>query len=430
MAESMNKRIRKRTYYEIDIITISPLCIGNGESYETDADVLRNGMGDVFVPGTSLAGAFRNYHEVKKNENGIYGFSKDEDGRMSSLFISDLYFETEGQELSVRDMVSLTEDKSVENKFDGEVLERGAKGKIRIELLEREGDPEDGNAMVEDLICAINEGEIRFGSKKNRGYGRFSVESVSVVSFTEKERQQWIDFLAQNKKTDGTKKSFDEWKKEITTPEKKYIKVRVPLKLTGGISIRRYSTQPGKADYEQLTSKGEPVIPGSSWNGAIRHDARRILRELGMKQEKAEQYIDSWFGNVKTKEDTNARQSMIVISESILKDAVAVPMTRNKINRFTAGTKDGALYTELSYFGGITELEYMLPKEAVEDYRKIIAIMEIVAKDIANGYVAIGGQTAVGRGIFEGRGEPEYSEDVDIDKCMNELYEAVTGGAV
>lgn len=430
MAESINKRIRKRTYYEIGIKTISPLNIGNGDSYETDADVLRNSSGDVFVPGTSLAGAFRNYHEVKKNEKGIYGFSSDEDGRMSSLFISDLYFETEGQDLSVRDMVSLTEEKSVENKFDGEILERGAQGKIQIELVERDGDPEDGSHMVEDLICAIEQGEIRFGSKKNRGYGRFTVESVSVISFTKEDRQEWIDFLTQNKEFQGPLKSYEEWKKGITIPEKKYIKVVVPLKLTGGISIRRYSTQPGKADYEQLTSKGVPVIPGSSWNGAIRHDARRILRELGMKQEKAEQYIDSWFGNVKTKEDTNARQSMIVISESILKDAVAVPMTRNKINRFTAGTKDCALYTELSYFGGTTELEYMIPKEEIEDCRKIIAIMEIVVKDIAKGYVAIGGQTAVGRGIFEGIGEPQYSENIDKEKCMNEFYEVIIGGAV
>ena len=92
--------------------------------------------------------------------------------------------------------------------------------------------------------------------------------------------------------------------------------------------------------------------------------------------------------------------------------------------------QETVLEKTIHVFDGDDDCAHIIVVTDTEDYRKIIAIMEIVAKDIANGYVAIGGQTAVGRGIFEGRGEPEYSEDVDIKKCMNELYEAVTGGAV
>lgn len=430
MANSVNRKIRKRTYYEIVIKTASPLNVGNSDSYETDADVLRNSKGEVFVPGTSLAGAFRNYHGVGKTEGGIYGFSKDEDGRMSSLFISDLYFNEKDLEVSVRDQVSLTDDKGVENKFDGEILERNAVGTIFLELVEREGDPDDWERWVENLICAMEDGEIRFGAKKTRGYGRFQIESVNSASFTKDNRDEWIQFLEAGKKMPQSSRNFKQWKSTITPPDKKFIKVTVPLKLTGGISIRRYSTQPGKADYEQITSKGVPVIPGTSWNGAIRQDAYRILKELGVKTEFAEQYISRWFGNVKTKDDIDARQSMIVIGESILSSATAVPMTRNKINRFTAGTKDGALYTELSYFGGTTKLEYMVPKSLKEDYKKILALMELVIMDISKGYVAIGGQAAVGRGVFEENGEITYSEAIDITECRKELYELVKGGAV
>ena len=428
MAENTNRKIRKRTYYEIAIKTASPLIIGNGENFETDMDILRNSEGCVFVPGTSLAGAFRGYHETKKKENELYGYSSKEDGRMSSLYISDLYFAQDSQVISVRDHVRLSEDKGVENKYDGEILERGATGTLRIELVEREGDPEDWEQQIAELICAIHDGEIRFGFKKNRGNGRFLVESVNTVSFTMAERSAWVAYMAEGKWPHPAK-AFAEWRREKKEPEKNYIRVRVPLRLTGGISIRRYSTRPGKADYEQLTSKGVPVIPGSSWNGAIRHDVLRILKELGMSAERAEQYTGCWFGDIKTKENKTSKQSMIVIAESLLTDATPVPTTRNKINRFTAGTKDGALYTELSYFGGTTVLEYMIPKKEAEDYRKILAMMELAVKDIANGYTAIGGQTAVGRGIFEGAGEIEYSEDVDRQACFKELYELIRGGA-
>ncbi len=77
-------------------------------------------------------------------------------------------------------------------------------------------------------------------------------------------------------------------------------------------------------------------------------------------------------------------------------------MTRNQINRFDASTKDGALYTERSNFEGNTSLEIMVRKEQSLDYEALIGVLQIVIKDIQNGYLAIGGETSVGRGIFSG----------------------------
>ena len=73
----MCNKICKRIYYAIDVQLKSPLCISNGEDYYTDADVLTNGNGEYFVPGTSLAGAFRNYLNNKNEFCFYFGYLLD-----------------------------------------------------------------------------------------------------------------------------------------------------------------------------------------------------------------------------------------------------------------------------------------------------------------------------------------------------------------
>ena len=41
----------------------TPFMIGSGESEGSDVDILRNKLGEVFIPGTSLAGVCRDYLE-------------------------------------------------------------------------------------------------------------------------------------------------------------------------------------------------------------------------------------------------------------------------------------------------------------------------------------------------------------------------------
>lgn len=95
---------------------------------------------------------------------------------------------------------------------------------------------------------------------------------------------------------------------------------------------------------------------------------------------------------------------MIVIGESVLKNSVPLVTTRNKINRFSAATVDGALYTEKAYFGGETQLEIKIRKDKENCYQLLAAMLSFVAADIVRGYLSVGGQTAIGRGIFEGNG--------------------------
>lgn len=456
-----NQRIRTRKYYALRISLDSPLCVSGGQSENTDSDVLVNGKGEVFVPGTSLAGAMRNYLELDKKTRGIFGYSDGDDGRMSSVFVSDLYFDR--TVVSVRDGVALSAGKTVENKFDMQIIETGASGTVFLNYIVREGDSEDlFERDITDIFLALQNGTIRIGANKNRGFGRIRVETVFQRKFSCEadgfDVDEWLDFLRNEKNLScyTTQEAFEQWAcKQTAHTAEKYIRIRVPLRLTGGISIRKYSARPQMADFEHITCNGSPVIPGSSWNGAIRADVRDILLSLGMTESDAAKKLKIWFGSVgkgKAKKRPAIRengtgtsdenrgaepeesQSRVVIGESVISGAVCLPMTRNRINRFDASTKDGALYSEIAYFGGRTDLEIMVRKDDAkkeEDtaYHALLAVLDMVINDIRGGYVPVGGQVAVGRGIFAADDEKEvlYSEEVSMDRCREELYSLAAG---
>lgn len=428
-------KIIKRYYINAEIRLETPLTISNGDNEYTDSDVLRNSAGEIFIPGTALAGAFRNFLNKKKNMKCSFGYSANKkigkndinEGSMSRIYISDIYFNN--TEISVRDGVKLNEDKTVNNKFDYEIVEAGVSSILKIERVVREEDEDKDTALNEiaKILYALNKGEIRLGSKRNRGFGWVKVDKVYLYEFGADNMKEWIKYCKEpvilNKE-----KIWEDWKQDVNATGK-YFSIKIPLKLQGGISIRRYSAKPNEADYEHITvtdknGKKIPVIPGTSWSGAIRAGIKDILKELSISDVGLK--IKNWFGDVdENKED--AYQSNIVIKESVLRNSTMLPICRNRVNRFDASTVDGALYSEISYFGGETELEILIRNTIKEDgsdeygSKALVGATILVAEEIEQGYIAVGGQTAVGRGIFEKNGEIQYSTNISRESCLKEL---------
>lgn len=175
-------RIIKRKVIYVQVQLTAPLSVSSGENEWTDSDVLRDKAGTPFVTGSSLAGAMRAYLGKKKNEAGMMGYSgKDKNqediGKMSSLFVSDLSFDEETT-AGVRDGVALNQNKTAksQSKFDIEMIEAGAKAHFYMELVVREGDDESEMMQeIANIFNGIQSGEIRIGSKKTRGFGKFQL---------------------------------------------------------------------------------------------------------------------------------------------------------------------------------------------------------------------------------------------------------------
>ena len=158
------KNVLKRQVFYIQIQLESPLNVASGEDEWTDADILRDFEGNPFVSGSSLAGAMRAYVGERENEWNLFGYSADDtNGKMSSLFISDLIFDEEAV-MGIRDGVGLNENKVAKagSKYDMEILETGMKGHFYLELVIREGDDEEAMlCALSSVFAGIQQGEIR-----------------------------------------------------------------------------------------------------------------------------------------------------------------------------------------------------------------------------------------------------------------------------
>ena len=72
----------------------------------------------------------------------------------------------------------------------------------------------------------------------------------------------------------------------------------------------------------------------------------------------------------------------------------------------------------------------MVRKDAAGEYKAILGLLFLVIRDIQNGYVAVGGQVAVGRGIFAADEDRSMtcSEEITEQECLAALYASVKGG--
>ena len=420
----------------------SPLCVSSGEGTAADKDVILDYKGRPFIPGTSIAGALRAYLPEKERKSA-FGYADANASCESQIIVYDAPIE-QGY-ISVRDGVALDSGKIAEDtaKYDYEIVETGALVTIRLQLTRHKpirnpdaadktppAQPAGIDTLIESargLINGITNGDIRFGAKKTRGLGRLALRKALCEDFTQENARDYINF-----KWSDMKKPF------ILTDgfQSKMRKYVIPLELLGGLSIRSYSSRIDGPDFTQLSIKNgrtnSPVIPGSTWNGAFRHRAYDILTELGLSRDDAEKKLRLAFGEKAESDkagDVKGGASRIVFSESIIKNGKWAPVTRNRINRFDGSTMKGALYTELSYFGGECALEVFMPEDSGFDWMWGLVLLTL--KDLENGFLAIGGQTAVGRGLF-GVTKPlgEIIAGNDQQKYIDALNMALGSGGI
>lgn len=427
-SENKMNQILKREVIFVQIQFVSPLSVSSGENEWTDSDVLRDGEGNPFVSGSSLAGAMRAYLEKGKKDICWMGYSGNE-GKMSSLFVSDLAFD-ENVELNVRDGVALDENKTAisQSKYEMEILEAGAKAHFYIELVLRsEDDEEQIHKEMAFIFNGMEAGELRLGCKKTRGFGGFKLLNVARQIYS---KDNYLEYRnAYNPETyQNQQNELEDWL-SISSGKTKMIHLEVPLKLEGGISIRQYAARKNEPDYVQLTDNGKPVIPGSSFAGAIRHHIEGILRQLESDGHKPPKRIsdimDTSFGYV---DEQNAHISNVIFSEAVIEGARPLTMVRTGVSRFESAVKDGALYKERTFVDGHFVLKIDVRKGMYpEDAKWILGLLLLAVKDLQNGFLAVGGQTAIGRGIFSSDGllridGEEGIEDQFIRDILENMY--------
>lgn len=401
----MNKNpIVKRIFYYLQIKTTSPLSIGNGEDENTDNDLLLDGQGKPFIPGTSIAGVISRYTRINIELEG-------NDYKQSPVYVSDARVSSSTTVYTdIRDGVSLDDNRIAKDgsKYDFEVVRTNTFFDFRIEVVVRKNDTIDMKKGIEDFIRYLCNGEVSFGGKTTRGYGAVELEKVYCREFTQNNVNDYLKFDPY--KLDNYKDyevSLDQLKIDIS----KYHLLKVHMRQNGGLIIRKYTTKPNDVDYEQIRlDDTTALIPGTSWAGPLRKQFHFYNQQITGN----DAIENQWFGYVDTLTGT-AQKSKIIIKESMLREGVFKEVARNKIDRFTGGTVETALFEERPYFNGETTLTIAVPKEDGADYILGLFVLFIL-KDLRNGFMALGGEVSIGRGLFDFN-----DEDMTIDnKSINE----------
>ncbi len=403
------------TYYKIRFTLISPLAVGSGANCNTDKDVTVDSKGNPFIPATAIAGVLRSYMKnlSPEKENEMFGsLETDSDstvrfydavcnGGRNSFFITS------------RDCVHLADKVAVnKEKFDMEAVETGTSFDGFVELL-----CEDFAQDLENALAALHNGKIALGSKTSRGYGRVNL-SIQKRHFTSAD--EWLDF-------DMFDDSHWEGADEVSVAENiPSFDFSIGLRPVGGISIREYTTEVSQSggyspDYKSMSlhsvkENGEAVavIPGTSWSGAFRS---RFSEVAGT------ELTEEIFGFVR-KNTKETQKSKIRFSESMLSGGTYKIYSRNAINRFSGATKDGALYTEKTYYYGKTKLEISFSERP---QKETLFALGVCLADLHNGFLAVGGLSSIGRGLFEIDSIEFNGNALSVEKIINGDIECFVG---
>jgi len=449
MTNQKHRSIRERWVIEGTLLLETPAHFGNGDvDALTDMPLLFDEVSNApLLPGSSIAGALRNYlREVEMNygksfpgsedkagvekERGLLstklfgGYRGDDEGDQSPLIVHDAFGESTGIEL--RDGVKIdAETRTAEDKkkFDIQLLTAGTTFDLRFELLiSEDANVDELKKALATMLMGLTNREITLGARKRRGFGQCTVENWNVRVYDLMKPAGLKAWLA----------SETTWAKEfpltdqphvdlaslaLKTDNRKTAKLTAEFNIDGTLLIRSgFGESDSGPDTVHLHSRHKnkdkpvPVIPGTSWAGVLRHRALKIARTVSSdKKELSQQFVDGIFGPSEIKQgNKDTKASRISIKESEIRESTSLVMTRVKIDRFTGGAYEGALFSEQPAIGkpdtdGQPGTRLTLDLSLRNPSNAELGLLLLLLKDLWTGDLPIGGESGIGRGRLQGK---------------------------
>lgn len=276
MARKLTQRIKVKGV----LITQSPIHVG-GISLDPTIDLALavDGQGCYYIPGTSLAGALRQWMSGNLGDaqtQSLWGYQEKDKGHASFISIEDAYFDRPGVE--IRDGVGINRQSGAAadgKKFDRAVIPKGVRCSFAMSVeIAAEGDFSDA---LDDLLNALCAGNIRLGAAKTRGLGRVKLEDCKKLAQILNTR---VGMLQALRDTIGSSYQPYTPKPPRQTAQ---LQIAITWKPIGAVMVKD-AIEGNAVDAIPLTSAdGENlalVIPGSSIKGALRSQAERIVRTV------------------------------------------------------------------------------------------------------------------------------------------------------
>ena len=146
-----------------------------------------------------------------------------------------------------------------------------------------------------------------------------------------------------------------------------------------------------------MKSLSDFVIPGTSLKGIFRHRAEYIFQKLNLD----EKFLNNLMGNSEGDEKIKSR---FIVSESYIEPEKVSEFehARNKIDRFTGGTLQGALFKTKPVYQKINAPTLHIHFEILSAKNFEAGLAIFLLRDLWLGKVAIGGEKCIGRGTVQG----------------------------
>lgn len=417
----------------------SPVAVGTGETdIITDAPVARDCNGLPYIPGTSLMGIIR--HSMnQENIQELLGFQDKDKGEGSKVIISDALLvgakgkaldglqDIEGDEylrhflvLPIRQHVRITEKGTAAKnaKFDEQVAYTGTRFVFEIEHLSKDGNDE----RMQEMLNIISSPTFRIGGGTRCGFGSMKVVNIQYHSYDLTQATDLKDYLEKTSSLSEDFKQADEITSS-TTLQKGWTQYTLKLQpmdfflFSSGFGGEDADMTPVKEqrivwkDGEPFFQKACTLIPATSVKGAIAHrTAYHWNKLMGYNVEKGTAIgcdknpaVITLFGTMTNEDNIVPSTGHVIFSDVMVEKDASKVLPHIKVDKFTGGVMDGALFQEKVTFGqGQTIRETIFVKdEAIQD-TKIKEAFEKSLSDICSGMLPLGGGTNRGNGIFTG----------------------------
>lgn len=439
----------------------TPLAVGTGKGSDilTDAPVAKDVNGLPYIPATSIAGVLRHAmgYADNKTDGNPFGYTdgadNDDSGHGSDIIftdavmvgkegkaldgIQDIEWEDEFyrafQDLPIRQHVRIDDKGTAEDKgkFDNEVVYKGTRFVFEIELVS----DNDNDNHIENAIKHLRYCTLRIGGGTRKGYGKLKIIKCQQASLDLGKPEDLEKYLKKSSSLAEEWAGFTKISEIESLDDSKWTHYQLKLK---PLDFFMFGSGMGDSDAdnvyvsELVVSQGESIdnnkrvlIPGSSVKGAIAHRTayhyNKIKGNFAGKTEPKEitgsnnEAVAVIFGEKKS--DNTFTRGRILIDDVIKGQAEpkSKPFFHNKIDQFTGGTMDGALFQEKVIYDKDTEYTFDIYVEnsalADDDIKK--AFVQSL-RDICTGLLPLGGITNRGNGIFTGTAtendEPLWTE--------------------
>lgn len=397
-------QLKNKILVKGELKNISPIIIGTGKSSGwVDIEVIKDENGNFYIPGTSFKGALRhflqeNYHIPDSLINEFFG---SQDAQAIAVF--DDLMAIKQTQTEIRDGVAINYKTNIAidgAKYDYEIVPEGYSFTLSIEINiydEKEENEEGLYKMLATINQVLTNEDKRFcvGAMTTKGFGILESKDFKVYQF-ESSSHSWLDYLLNNKLPEAFDFScfLPYNKKKIN-----YFSVSACFKIKNSLIIGSSPSVQEEADKVPLKSRGKPILPGTSVKGAIRNRAVRIINTLGGNGEEMLKKTFGWADNKDKSKDKY--KSRLRIHETCIENVTEKLKNGIKIDRFTGGTIDAALFSTILLWSNAQEsIHIKMELTNAENWEK--GLLLLLLKDLWTADLPLGGNKATGAGVLEG----------------------------